>query len=148
MGRLKLVSNEEVLENQEILLDHIHSAQKVYHSLANGVTLTGHATAWTLGDKTEVVPVNTIDQPFDIHYLNFGSASVTDTFEIVLYKGLAGAEIEIGRARVVRAAAQSGTAPTPIMTEMLPANTRISAAVASASGGGDTIVLSLFYHTY
>lgn len=148
MSRLRLVSNEQVLANQHIMMEHIHSAQKVYPTLADGVTLTGHATAWTLGNKTEVVPVNTITSEFDIHYLNIGAASVTDTFEIVLYKGLAGAEVEIGRVRAVRAAAQSGTAPMPMLTNMIPANTRISAALASASGGGDTLELALFYHTY
>lgn len=148
MPRLRLVSNEEVLYNQHIAEEHIHSAQKVYPTLANGITLTGHNTAWTLGNKTEIIPVNTITSMFDLHWVNIGEASVTDTYEIVFYKGLAGAEIEIGRCRVVRAAAQSGTAPVSLMTPLIPANTRISAALASASGGGDTLELALFYHTY
>jgi len=138
----------QVLVNQEIQLDHIHSAQKVYPTLAAGVTLTGHNTAWTLGSKTEIVPVNTITSIFDIHFLNIGLVSATDSYEIVLYKGLVGEEIEIGRARVIRAAAQSGTAPVPMMTAMIPANERISASVASAGGGEDTLVLSIYYHTY
>ena len=85
MGRLKLVSNEQVLANQATILanqhifeEHIHSAQKVYPTLADGVTLTGHATAWTLGAIVEIIPVNTITSVFDIHYLNIGAASVTD----------------------------------------------------------------------
>ena len=148
MSRLRLVSNEEVLYNQHIMDEHFHSPQKVYPTLADGVTLTAHNTAWTLGNKTEIVPVNTITSPFDIHFLNIGLASATDTYELVLYKGLAGAEIEIGRVRVIRAAAQSGTAPMPMLTAILPANTRISGALASASGGGDTLELALIYHTY
>jgi hypothetical protein len=130
------------------LTRHIHSAQKVYPTLAAGVTLTGGAGAWELGAKTEIVPISTITAPFDIHYINPGAASATDTYELVLYKGAEGAEIEIGRCRIVRAAAQSGTAPTPMMTELLLSNARISAAIATSGGGSDTIAISIFYHTY
>lgn len=127
---------------------HTHAAQKVYPTLANGVTLTGGVGAWALGEFAEVIPVNTVTSPFDIHFLNIGAVSATDTYEMVLFSGLAGAEVEIGRARVVRTAAQSGTAPVPFQCSVLPANTRISSKVASASGGGDTLVFSAFYHTY
>lgn len=41
-----------------------------------------------------------------------------------------------------------GTAPHPMQMSVVPANTRISAAIASAGGGGDTGVISIFYHEY
>ena len=59
----------------ETLQDHIHSASKVYPTLAAAVTATGHDTAWTLGEFVEVVPVNTITSPFDIHFINAAAAS-------------------------------------------------------------------------
>lgn len=139
---------DDIVSDLEIISDHIHGAQKVYPTLANGVTLTGAAGAWALGAKTEIIPASTVASIFDLHFVNIGAVSATDTYEVVFYKGDALSEVEIGRCRVVRTAAQSGTAPVPIMTERLPANTRVSAAVASSSGGSDTLVLSVCYHVY
>jgi len=36
--------------------NHIHSAQKVYPHLANGIILTGGAAAWEIGDWIEIIP--------------------------------------------------------------------------------------------
>lgn len=130
------------------ILRQIHSEQKVYPSLTDGVTLTGGAGAWALGNFQEIIPANAITSPFDIHFANIGAASANDTYEIVLYKGALGSEIEIGRFRTTRVSNTSGTAPVPVLTPLLPANTRVSAKLASGTGGGDTVVGSLFYHTY
>lgn len=131
-----------------VMDDHIHSPQKVYPTLANGVQLTGAAGAWTLGAIAEVVPANTITSPFDIHWLNVESASVADTFEVVIYQGPGASETEISRVRFTKSAAIDLQAGIPIQTAILVPNARISAACASASGGGDTITISLLYHTY
>lgn len=131
-----------------IAMQHIHSAQKVYPTLAAGVTLTGGVASWALGSFVEVVPASTITSPFDIHHVNVGAASANDTYEIVLYKGALSSEVEVGRCRITRVANVSDISPVPMMTPILPANTRISAKVASASGGSDTVVISIFYHIY
>jgi hypothetical protein len=135
-------------ENIDLLSDHAHSAQKVYPTLVNGTTITGGAGAWALGSFVQVVPVNTVTLPFDIHFVNVGDVSATDTYELVLYSGLGGSEVEIGRCRFSRTSAANTVSPTPMQTPIQPANTRISAKIASSSGGADTAVISLFYHHY
>ena len=61
---------------------------------------------------------------------------------------LGGAEVEIGRVRSSRESAQSGITNVPVQIPPLAANTRISAKLASKSGGGDTVTVSVYYHLY
>jgi hypothetical protein len=124
------------------MYEHIHGTQKVYPTLAAGVDVLGGA-AWTLGEFVEIVPVNTIRTDFDIHYINIANATAADTYELVLYA----VSTEIGRVRLTRASGAQQVNPVPFMTKMIAKDTQIQAKVASASGG-DTLTISLFYHTY
>lgn len=128
---------------------HIHSAMKVYPTLADGVTITGAVAAWTLGTIVEIVPASTITDNFDIHWLIIEEVSANDRYEIVLYSGGAGSEVEIGRQKTVRnTTAGNGVISIPFQTEIIAANSRISAAIASKSGGSDTMDISIGYHEY
>lgn len=129
------------------LLEHVHKESKVYPTLASGVTVTAGAGAWTLGSFVEIVPASTITSDFDIHYLSIESISANDVYEIVLYKGAAASEVEIGRVRVTKNAALDATLNVPFQTPLIAANERISAKVASGSGSNN-LSLSTFYHTY
>lgn len=126
---------------------HVHSQSKVYPTLAAGVTITG-AAAWTLGNFQEIIPANTITTAFDIHYINVEAASATDVYEIVFYKGALVSEIEIGRVRTHKNSVQSGANNVPIQVPPQLANERISAKIASSSGGNDTLTISIYYHEY
>ena len=129
-----------------IIEDHIHSVSKVYPTLAAGVTVISGAGAWQLGNAVVIVPINTITDDYDIHYINVASVSVNDTFELVLFTDAA-CTVEVGRVRFTRTSVQSGTSSTPMMTPLISANSGIWAKIASASGN-DNAVISLFYHTY
>ena len=140
-------SDKSVLGYNNSIYQHIHKPAKCYPTLANGITIAGSATAWTLGNFVEVVPVNAIAVMYDIHWINFESASANDVYELVLYSGLVGAEIEIGRIRTFRQSVTSGANNVPIQIPALMPNTRISAKLASSSGG-DNVTISVFYHEY
>ena len=118
----------------------------------SGIAITATFTDTdTTGVTASIVKTNTgagIGKPFDIHYVQSGVANVSDTYIVVLYSGATGAEEIISTFRTTRVAAQSGAQSLPIITELLPAGTRISAACASVSGGEDTIVVSINYHEY
>lgn len=124
--------------------EHVHSASKVYPTLAAGVTLTAGA-AWTLGAFAEIVPASTITSEFDIHHISVEALSAVEVYEIVLYYGAG--DTECARVRATKAAALEGTLNVPVQTVLIPANSRIRAKVATA-GGGDTCDISIFYHTY
>ena len=132
--------------DMHILEEHIHSVSKVYPTLTSGVTVNGGAGAWVLGNAVEIVPINTITDEYDIHYINVASVSVNDTYELILFTDAA-CTIEVGRVRFTRTAVQSSTSSSPMMTPVIAANSGIWAKVASASGS-DNAVISIFYHTY
>lgn len=129
----------------EVLEDHIHMAAKCYPTLAAGVVLTGAAGAWGMGSIVEVVPVNTITSPFDIHGIKIEAVSAADIYEIVFYRDV---NTEIGRVRTTRSNTSPTSSDIPFQTVILPANTKILASVATAGGGADEITVSIRYHVY
>ena len=124
---------------------------RVYPTLANSTLLTSGATPWLLGSFIQFVPVNTITSPFKIEYINFSAfSSQGNTVEVVLYSGLAGSEVEIGRVRANGGAAATGNKEPqmPIHCPILPANTRISAKMACSVTSAQTCTASIIYFTY
>ena len=150
IGKQLLEDTNELLSNQEIQLDHIHGIQRVYPTLANGVTIASGNVGWALSAAfTEIVPAAAIGDPFDIHFINVEAVSdVGDVYEVHLYSGAISSEVEIGMFRAYREANQSGSAPAPMLTAILPSDTRISAKAACEDGGEDTITIAIYYHTY
>ena len=142
-------AGDSIYSKSYIINAHFHSASNVYPTLADGVTVTATANAWTdLGTIVEVVPINTITSPFDIHFIGVEGVSANDVYELVLYSGASESEVEIGRVRITKTANQDGTENTPFQTIIVPANTRISAAISSAAALANTATISVFYHTY
>ena len=108
------------------LIEHVHEVQKVYPTLADGVTLTTAAGDWALGTITEIIPINTITAEYDIHEVLVEDVNTQDkTYELVLYYGA-------GDTECVR----------------VPANSRIRAQLAIEDGSGKTAKVSLRYHEY
>jgi len=124
--------------------EHVHAVGCVYPTLASGVTVTAGA-AWTLGAFVEVVPASTITDEFDIHYVSIENISANDVYELHLYYGAG--DTLAGMVRFVKNAAVDAVVNVPFMTPLIPANSRIRAKLASASGG-DNADISVFYHTY
>ncbi len=129
------------------LIEHIHTAQKVYPTLADGVTLTTAAGDWALGTITVIVPANTITSEFDIHEVLVEDVNTQDkTYELVLYYG--GSDTECARVRFASTSNKGGVPAQFAMTPLIPANSRIRGQLAIEDGGGKTIKFSLRYHEY
>ena len=129
------------------LHDHIHSQNKVYPTMVDGIQIVAAAGLWApSAGFTQIIPIDTITSDFAIHHINVEGASDADTYEIILYAG----ETEIGRVRITFIdIANSQTLPSiPFMAEVVPANTQIQAKIATKGGGSDTIDLSLAYHLH
>ena len=126
--------------------EHIHSVAKCYPTLANGITVTGGVGAWALGNAATIVPASTITSDYDIHWVNLGTISAADTYELVLYA--CDTDTEAGRLRFTRAAGVPSSSDVMFQSMLVPANCRITAKMASSSGGNDTAVVSIHYHTY
>jgi hypothetical protein len=132
-----------------ILERHFHSPAKVYPTLANEVTVSKDvAAAWGITSTiVQIIPANTVTVPFDIHYINLGVISNNDAYELILYKGAALSEVEIGRVSFDRSTTTT-EGSIPIQTELLPANTRVSARLTSGSGNTRSCGIKLHYHEY
>lgn len=131
------------------LIEHTHKVAKTIPSGAAGVVVTaGDSEAWDLGSFAVMAATNAIDEDFDIHFIVVEVMSANATYEIVLYAGADGAEVEIGRVRVVRVTNQVRSSHLAIQTPIIPANTQIKAKVMSSTGSTDAVTLTLFYHEY
>lgn len=141
-------THRTVLGYTNVVYQHIHNRAYCYPSLADGVLLSTGNGSWVLGNIIEIVPQNTIQDRYDIHFLVSEGASSSDIYEIVLYSGNIGSEVEIARVRTSKETNNSGTSNIPIQIAPLNSNTRLSARIASQSSGIDTMTVSIFYHIY
>lgn len=138
-------SNHQYLD---LMYQHIHQRARVYPDLDDNVVATSGAGAWALGSIVEIVPADTIASEYDVHFVNVSDMSSNDQFQLNLYSGGAGSEVEIGAIRFVRDTVFAQTGYIPIQIVPLPANTRLSAAIACAGGGSKTVDISVYYHQY
>ena len=141
-----IASRPQMWDMLDVLDEHFHKESKCYPTLAGGVTVTGAAGAWTLGSFAEIVPVNTITEDFDIHFVNIENANVEDTYELRLYATTT--EIACVRFTTTQVAGRLIPAQTNVQTPIISANSQIQAKIASSSGGSDTATISLQYHVY
>lgn len=128
-------------------IEHIHSAQRVYPTLADGVTLTTAAGDWALGNFTEIIPAAAITSKFDIMEILVEDVDKTDkTYELVLYHSTG--DVECGRARFAAASNKGGVPTVSIQTGIIPANSRVRAKLAIENGGSKIAKISIRYHLH
>jgi hypothetical protein len=116
-------SKKTQLGYSNVSYQHIHQPALCYPTLANGIQVNTGSEGWQLGNFTEIVPANTINSSFDIHFLNFESASTREANPSVIISNV------------------------PVQVPVIYANSRISARLASNSGNR-SVTLSVYYHTY
>lgn len=124
--------------------EHVHAVQLPYPTLADPVTVTSSASAWTLGAFAEIVPVSTITSDFDIHFVIISSISANDEYELALYA----ATTLIACVAFVKSAAGEPSTPLTIQTPINPANTQIQAKLASKAALARTVDVKILYHLY
>ena len=128
-----------------VMEEHLHSMSQVYPSMQDGVAVTS-AGVWTLGAFTELIPVNTITEDFDIHFVVLETVSDDEEYELVFYN----VETEISRIRFSSDLAAGGriiSFPIPTLMPIEKKNSQIQMKLAS-SGDTETVVLSVIYHIY
>lgn len=135
--------------NMDRLNEHIHSAMRTYPELADHVLLTKAAGAWAAyPTPTEIIPANGIAEDFDIHWISVSTISANGSYMLRLYKGAVEAEVLIASIPLVRTAVTSQEGSALCTTPIIPANTRISAAISSGNAAQNTLSIKLGYHTY
>ncbi len=133
-----------------ILFMHTHSRAQIFPRLADPVLLTKDAGVWAAipTTKTEIIPAGTIGDEFDIHWVQVSAISANGDYVICLYSGGAESEVLIGEVAVSRSAAQSQEGSAPIITPIIPNDTRISAGMSSGNAAQNTLLIKVMYHEY
>jgi len=121
------------------------NSSKPYPSMVNTTIYTAGVGTWQLGSFVETIPVNTITTDYTITKIQCAAVSAVSSYEVVLYSGLAGSEIEICRTRLAAGTGTNAVLNLDVVTPILPANTRISAKIAYALGGTATLAMSVIY---
>ena len=127
---------------------HTHDSAKIYPELANPVTLTADSSAWTYGSWVEIIPADTITEPFDIHWVLLSSISANGNYTLQLGAGDSGSEEVIGTIGYNRNAVQSQEGSQPVQIPHQASNKRIAARIASGNANADTTDIKLYYHEY
>lgn len=140
---------DSVVGRSKLVEEHLHNKVFLYPDLASSITLTKAAGAWAAHPTpTEIIPVNTITEDFDLHFLNVNAISANGEYSIKLYTGAGGAEVLLGTYGAARNAVQSQEGSRNILTDVILANTRISAAITSENAAADTLNIKVEGHTY
>jgi hypothetical protein len=127
--------------------EHAHTAQMVYPTLADGISLATAAGDWALGALTQIVPASTIGDDFDIHEVVIEDVNTQGkTYELILYAG--GGDTEVGRTRFSASANKGGVPNATMQTPIIAADSRIRGRLAIQDGGSKTAVVSIRYHVY
>lgn len=143
---MEIINGKSALD---AVMEHLHAKFLTYPALAAGVTLTKGAGAWAAYPvPTEIVPVNTITNAFVIPFVSVDTISANGEYILALYKGAAGVEEKIAEIPLVRSAAASQEEAIPVSTELIPPNSRISAAISSANAAANTLILKIGYHEH
>lgn len=113
---------------------------------ANDFNITATYVAETFAGTETATDV--VDDEFDIHWINVSAISANGNYELIIYSGDAGSEVEVGRVSFVRNAVQSQETSLQFMTPMIAALTRISARLNCGNNNADTCKVKVAYHTY
>jgi hypothetical protein len=139
---------ETMADKVHVLEEHAHGQQKLAPSDAAPAVLASAAVAWTQGTIVQLLAAGAETEDYDVHWVTVSNITANADYEIVLYAGGIGAEVEIGRCAVTRNAVQSQEGTVAMLTRIQPGGTRLSASISSSTSGTEGASVKVAYHTY
>lgn len=140
---------ESIMAYNATMYYHIHGASWLFPDKADPITLTSSTAAWSqTGAIIEIVPANTFNHPFDIHWASISDISANLYGVIDFFSGNVGQEVKICSVDVVRTTAQSRENAMPMQIPQQAANTRISARFSDSTSSSRTCKIKLYGHVY
>lgn len=130
-----------------LILEEFNTRTYVAPAGASSPTLTANAAPWTFGAKVEYIAAGAILTTFHARSLTIGDADTNADYQVGVFAGLAGAEVEISRVHYIRSSVQNRSSYITFNSVELPAATRVSCAVM-ASVGGALLRATLDYHMH
>jgi hypothetical protein len=141
----------------EILEDHIHKRAITFPQGVSPIQLSTTNSAWSdfsnmIAEILSAGGVSSIfaglGDTFDIHWAIISAISADDDYELKLYKGAAGSEVEIAHIPFTRNAVLSQEGAIPVQTPLMNTNERISGAIQSGGAAVRTAQVKLIGHVY
>lgn len=124
----------------------VFKERKLYPELSNPIQVIKDSGAWAAhGTPTEIIPKNTIASSFEIDYINISIISAVGSYELILYTGLAGFEVEIAKIPIERTATYSQEGCIPVNSITIDANTRISASLSGSPASLENMYIKIRY---
>ena len=114
------------------LESHLLSESQVYPSLANGIDVLSANVDWDLGAFATIVPTNAINAAYHVQFVVLEGVNQNAVHEVVFYHG--DLDVEFARFRFVTIGGFWGNARYEIRANLIPANHRIRARMASSNG--------------
>ena len=127
---------------------HFHQKSFIYPDKADAIELTAPAPAWTESSFIEIIPANSVANPFDIHFGIVSDISANGQYQVDLYSGLEGEEILLNSLTFARSTNKSQEAYVPAQGRVLPANTRVIAKISCSATRQQTCGFKVYYHDY
>lgn len=135
---------QEIQERVHRIEEHLHSDQLCYPVLADPIELTAGA-GWEIGTLVPIVPVDTITNDFDLHWCVISDPDTNDDYEVYLYSG--DGDTQVAVVPITRTGPFTTSFQAKVQTRVIPANSRIRAALASRAGASK-LKIKLVYHPY
>ncbi len=126
--------------------EHLHKASEVYpdHTAAAIAEVVSHADAITQGVATEIIPLNAIDDSYDVHFLSFSMDTIGE-YVIALFDGAT----EVGHTIARRTTNKLAVGSLQILTSRVAANTALDIKISHDAGGGAKILgVRCTFHRY
>lgn len=129
--------------------DSSHGSPTVFPSLADGVTLTTESGAWANnGTHIEIWPASQHTEEILISEVIVTTISGADEFQITLYEGAVGSEVELGSFKFASPASASRECRIDVCRR-LARGTRLSARLANKTNADvKTATVSINYRSF
>jgi hypothetical protein len=131
---------------------HIHNSSYTYPDDCSLIDAVSSATANTFGNFAELIPANTVDVSFDIHWINVQGISANGTYILELHEvsadDLQVSEGFLGSISVSRQDNFTRSFQVYMQVPVIHANSRIGARVKKSGAGAGTVSFNVMYHDY
>jgi hypothetical protein len=143
----------------DVVEEHAHSKGFVLPQDDSPITLATTNSAWSdlsnmiteiasAGHMSTLIGTTLGNKSFDLHWAVISDPDGNGDYELAIYQGAAGSEVEMDRVPFTRSGAQLANVNSPIITTRCDKATRISAALQSDQGAVRTVNLKLKGHSY
>jgi hypothetical protein len=129
---------------------HIHNPGHIYPADGTTITVTTSATEKTFGNFVDLIPKNTINKAFDIHWISITNINVNGVYVLELHKldDDGNSEGLLSQVPCVRADNFSKVGEVICQIPVQAPNTRVGIRALKGTDGTGNVSIISHYHNY